>query len=79
MSYDPAFLNAASRQSRITLLTASAESYAIAGIPSSNQPSAAPYLLVCGELPDTGQLREWVSAITHHTMIPGSMTFLASG
>jgi len=28
------------------------------------------YLLVFGELPDSEQLREWVSSITHHTMIP---------
>jgi citrate synthase len=28
------------------------------------------YLLIFGELPDRDQLKEWVSSITHHTMIP---------
>jgi citrate synthase len=75
MSYDPAFLNTASCQSRITFIDGDRGILRYRGYPIEQLaerctfPEVA-YLLIFGELPDPGQLREWVTAITHHTMIP---------
>jgi len=75
MSYDPAFLNTASCQSRVTFIDGDKGILRYRGYPIEQLaerctfPEVA-YLLVFGELPDENQLRDWVSAITHHTMIP---------
>jgi citrate synthase len=75
MSYDPAFLNTASCQSRVTFIDGDKGILRYRGYPIEQLaerctfPEVA-YLLVFGELPDASQLREWVKTITHHTMIP---------
>src|SRR5271165_5881456 len=75
MSYDPAFLNTASCQSRVTFIDGDKGILRYRGYPIEQLaerctfPEVA-YLLVFGELPDENQLRDWVNAITHHTMIP---------
>jgi citrate synthase len=75
MSYDPAFLNTASCQSRVTFIDGDKGILRYRGYPIEQLaehctfPEVA-YLLVFGELPDENQLRDWVGAITHHTMIP---------
>ena len=75
MSYDPAFLNTASCQSRVTFIDGDKGILRYRGYPIEQLaehctfPEVA-YLLVFGELPDENQLRDWVSTITHHTMIP---------
>ncbi len=75
MSYDPAFLNTASCQSRITFIDGDQGILRYRGYPIEQLaehctfPEVA-YLLVFGELPDPSQLHDWVGAITHHTMIP---------
>jgi len=75
MSYDPAFLNTASCQSRITFIDGDQGILRYRGYPIEQLAERCTflevaYLLVFGELPDPGQLREWVTSITHHTMIP---------
>ncbi len=75
MSYDPAFLNTASCQSRITYIDGDQGILRYRGYPIEQLAERCTflevaYLLVFGELPDPGQLKEWVSSITHHTMIP---------
>jgi citrate synthase len=75
MSYDPAFLNTASCQSKITFIDGDQGILRYRGYPIEQLaecctfPQVA-YLLIFGELPDRDQLKEWVSSITHHTMIP---------
>jgi citrate synthase len=75
MSYDPAFLNTASCQSKVTFIDGDKGILRYRGYPIEQLaekctfPEVA-YLLVFGELPDEGQLKEWVHALTHHTMIP---------
>ena len=75
MSYDPAFLNTASCQSRVTFIDGDKGILRYRGYPIEQLaehctfPEVA-YLLVFGELPDENQLRDWVNLITHHTMIP---------
>jgi len=75
MSYDPAFLNTASCQSRITYIDGDKGILRYRGYPIEQLAERCTflevaYLLVFGELPDAGQLGEWVNSITHHTMIP---------
>jgi len=75
MSYDPAFLNTASCQSRITFIDGDRGILRYRGYPIEQLAEhctflEVAYLLVFGELPDPAQLREWMTSITHHTMIP---------
>jgi len=75
MSYDPAFLNTASCQSRVTFIDGDKGILRYRGYPIEQLAERCTflevaYLLVFGELPDEHQLRDWVKAITHHTMIP---------
>ncbi len=74
MSYDPAFMNTASCQSRITFIDGDAGILRYRGYPieqlaeKSNYLEVA-YLLIYGELPTSSQLENWVYHITHHTML----------
>jgi len=75
MSYDPAFLNTASCQSRVTYIDGDRGILRYRGYPIEQLAERCTflevaYLLVFGELPDPEQLRQWVNSITHHTMIP---------
>ena len=75
MSYDPAFLNTASCQSKVTFIDGDQGILRYRGYPIEQLAERCTflevaYLLIFGELPDSEQLREWVNAITHHTMIP---------
>jgi len=74
MSYDPAFMNTASCQSRITYIDGDRGILRYRGYPieqlaeKSNYLETA-YLILYGELPQQKQLDDWVWNITHHTFI----------
>ena len=84
MSYDPAFLNTASCRSKVTFIDGDQgilryRGYPIEQLAESCTFLEVAYLLVFGELPNGEQLKEWVSLITHHTMIPEYMKKLTEG
>jgi citrate synthase len=74
MSYDPAFMNTASCQSKITFIDGDKGILRYRGYPieqlaeKSNYLEVA-YLLVNGVLPTKSQFEEWRYNITHHTML----------
>jgi len=74
MSYDPAFINTASCQSKITFIDGDKGILRYRGYPieqlaeKSNYLEVA-YLLIHGELPAKPQLESWTHNITHHTML----------
>jgi citrate synthase len=74
MSYDPAFMNTASCQSKITFIDGDKGILRYRGYPieqlaeKSNYLETA-YLVIHGELPAKSQLEEWTYNITHHTML----------
>ncbi len=74
MSYDPAFMNTASCQSKITFIDGDKGILRYRGYPieelaeKSNYLETA-YLVLHGELPAKAQLETWRHDITHHTMI----------
>ncbi len=74
LSYDPAFLNTASCQSAITYLDGDRGILRYRGYPIEQLAEQCSflevaYLILNGELPDENQLNEWVSSVTHRTMI----------
>jgi len=74
MSYDPAFMNTASCQSRITFIDGEKGILRYRGYPIEElalrctYPEVA-FLIVNGELPGARQLNDWTWQITHHTWI----------
>jgi citrate synthase len=75
MSYDPAFLNTASCQSKVTFIDGDKGILRYRGYPIEQLAEKCTflevaYLLIFGELPDQNQLKDWVHSLTHHTMIP---------
>ena len=74
MTYDPAFMNTASCRSAITYLDGDLgilryRGYPIEQLAAKSSFLEVAYLLVHGELPDTGQLDSWTHDITHHTFV----------
>ena len=74
MTYDPAFMNTASCKSRITFIDGDKgilryRGYPIDQLAERSTYSEVAYLLLHGELPTPGQLRDWSWNITHHTFI----------
>ncbi len=74
MSYDPAFMNTASCQSRITFIDGDRGILRYRGYPieqlaeKSNYLEVA-YLILNGALPSQARYDDWASNITHHTML----------
>ncbi len=74
MSYDPAFTNTASCESRVTFIDGDRGVLLYRGYPieqlaeKCSFPEVA-FLVLFGELPDQQQLKVWEDQITHHTMI----------
>ena len=84
MSYDPAFNNTASCVSRVTYIDGDAgilryRGYPIEELAEKGTYLETAYLLLHGELPTPGQLREWTDQITHHTFIHESIKKLLDG
>lgn len=74
MGYDPAFMNTASCQSKITFIDGDKGILQYRGYPIEELAEKCSFLevawlLLNGDLPTEPQLREWVSLVTHHTMI----------
>jgi citrate synthase len=74
MTYDPAFMNTASCQSAITYIDGDKGILRYRGYPIEQLAEQCTYLEVAylilnGELPNKKQLAEWVTAVTHHTML----------
>src|SRR2546428_2061954 len=84
MSYDPAFLNTASCRSAITYIDGERgilryRGYPIEELADRSSFLEVAYLLIHGELPDPEQRREWVEAITHHTLLHENIKKLIDG
>src|SRR5579871_59444 len=74
MTYDPAFLNTASCQSAITFIDGDRGILRYRGYPVEQLAEnctflEVAYLLLNGELPHADELKKWVAAVTHHTML----------
>src|SRR5256886_2128484 len=84
MSYDPAFLNTASCRSAITYIDGERgilryRGYPIEELAERSTFLEVAYLLIHGELPDSEQRRDWVDAITHHTLLHENIKQLIDG
>jgi citrate synthase len=74
MTYDPAFMNTASCRSSITFIDGDKGILRYRGYPIEQLAEKCTflevaYLILFGELPTAPQLKEWVTEITHHTML----------
>ncbi len=74
MSYDPAFMNTASCQSRITFIDGDKgilryRGYPIEELAEKSTYLETAYLVLYGELPTKAQLDKWIHDITYHTII----------
>ena len=74
MSYDPAFTNTASCESRVTFIDGDKgileyRGYPIDQLAERSSYLEVAYLILHGELPTDDQLKEWEWNITHHTFI----------
>ncbi|MBI4489091.1 MAG: citrate (Si)-synthase, partial [Deltaproteobacteria bacterium] len=74
MSYDPAFMNTASCQSKITYIDGDKgilryRGYPIEQLAEGSTYLETAYLILYGELPTKSQLEEWNFNITHHTIL----------
>jgi citrate synthase len=84
MSYDPAFNNTASCTSRITFIDGDAgilryRGYPIEELAEKSTYLETAYLLLFGELPTAGQLKDWSWHVTHHTFIHESIKKFLDG
>jgi citrate synthase len=84
LSYDPAFLNTASCRSAITFIDGERgilryRGYPVQELAEHSTFLEVAYLLIHGELPDPGQLQDWVDAITHHTLLHENIKKLIDG
>jgi citrate synthase len=74
MTYDPAFMNTGSCQSAITFIDGDRGILRYRGYPIEQLAEKCTflevaYLILFGELPTAMELKQWVSGITHHTML----------
>src|SRR6187401_1856311 len=74
MTYDPAFMNTASCESRVTFIDGDKgileyRGYPIDQLAERSSYLEVAYLILHGELPTDDQLKEWEWNITHHTFI----------
>jgi citrate synthase len=74
MTYDPAYMNTASCQSRITFIDGDRgilnyRGYPIEQLAEKSTYLETAYLVLNGELPTKAQRDDWVHDVTHHTMI----------
>jgi citrate synthase len=74
MTYDPAFMNTASCQSKITFIDGDKgilryRGYPIEQLAEKSTYLEVAYLLIHGELPTAAQLKDWTHNITIHTML----------
>jgi len=83
-TYDPGFLSTASCSSKITYIDGDEGVLLYRGYPIEQLAAHCDYLEVCylllkGELPTPAQKKEFVSAVTNHTMVNEQMQFFMRG
>jgi citrate synthase len=83
-TYDPAFMNTACCRSRITFIDGDKgileyRGYPIEQLAERSTYLETAYLIIFGELPSPGQLEEWKSQITAHTMLHENIKKLMEG
>ena len=81
MSYDPAFMNTASTQSRITYLDGERgilryRGYPIEQLAEQSTYLETAYLILHGQLPTTAELEAWQHDITYHTFLHENLKHL---
>src|SRR6187200_1950159 len=74
MTYDPALQNTAACRSRITFIDGDKgvllyRGYPIEQLVEQSDFLETAYLILFGELPTTGQLKQWTRDVTKHTML----------
>lgn len=74
MSYDPAFMNTASCQSKITYIDGDIgilryRGYPIEQLAEKSSYLETAYLILYGELPTKNQLEDWTRNVTHHSIL----------
>ncbi|MFH0990804.1 MAG: citrate synthase [bacterium] len=74
MTYDPAFMNTASCQSKITFIDGDVgilryRGYPIEQLAEKSSHIEVSYLVMHGELPTAAQLKDWTDNIMKHTMV----------
>ena len=74
MTYDPAYMNTAACQSKVTFLDGERgilryRGYPIEELAENCTYLEVAYLLLNGELPTRAELKEWVEQVTHHRLI----------
>jgi citrate synthase len=74
MSYDPAYMNTACGQSKVTFLDGDRGVLRYRGYPIEELAEhctflEVAYLLIHGELPSDSQLQDWTESISHHRLI----------
>src|ERR1700674_1538747 len=84
MSYDPAFNNTASCVSKVTFIDGDTgilryRGYPIEDLAEKSTYLETAYLLLHGELPTSGQLKDWTYHVTHHTFIHESIKKFLDG
>jgi citrate synthase len=84
MTYDPAFTNTASCQSRITFIDGDQgilnyRGYPIEELAEQSTYLDTAYLILNGELPNKEQHDEWIYNVTHHTMVHENVKDLLDG
>lgn len=84
LSYDPAFMNTACCESRVTYIDGDKGILLYRGYPIEQLAERCTflevaYLLLKGELPTESQLKSWTHEITHHTMIHENTKKLMEG
>ena len=84
MSYDPAYKNTASTESRITFIDGGKgvlryRGYPIEQLAEHSSFLEVAYLLYHGELPSRSELEEFQHGITHHTMVHENIRELIDG
>ena len=84
MTYDPAFANTASCESKITYIDGDKgilryRGYSIEELAEKSTYTETAYLILYGELPTAAQLKDWNYHITHHTFIHESIKKFLDG
>ena len=84
MSYDPAFLNTANCQSRITFIDGDKgilryRGYPIEQLAEKSNFVETSYLLIHGELPNKSQLDEWTTELNGHTLLHENIKIFMEG
>lgn len=83
-TYDPGFLSTASCESKITFIDGDKgileyRGYDISELAEKSDFLEVSYLLLNGELPNTKEKEDFVSSITHHTMVHEQLQMLYRG